>query len=139
MIDQAIRARLVAVSAVTDLVGGTTSPRIYPLQMPQTPTFPCITYQLISGQPLYSLSAVSGSAQVRIQIDCWAQNTQSTDGYAAARALAEAVRGALSAYVGTVGGEAIQELTLENRQVLHDGDAGVFRESLDWLVSYAES
>jgi hypothetical protein len=139
VIDQAIRTRLLAVSAVTDLVGSSTAARVHPLQMPQRPTFPCITYQIISGSPLYGLAGVAGVAEIRLQIDCWAQTTETVDGYAKARELAEAVRGALSAYTGTVGTDVIQECSLVNRQVLLDGEAGVFRESLDFEIAYTES
>ena len=139
MIDTAVRTRLAAVSAVYSLVGGTTRPRIYPLKLPQNPEFPAVTYQIISGRPEYHIDGVAGVAEIRLQVDCWAVDKDSTSGYESSRALAEAVRGALSAYSGTVGDVVIQSCFLENRRTLYEDGAEIYRESLDFAVAYTES
>jgi hypothetical protein len=139
VIDYAIRTRLLAVSAVADLIGGTTTPRIYPIHLPQDPKFPAITYQIISGQPEYDLEGARGLADTRIQIDCWARAKEQTDGYDSARDLAEAVRGALSGYSGTVGSDVIQECFLAGRRTSYEADAEIYRESLDFAIGYTET
>lgn len=139
MIDAAVRTRLAAVSAVYSLVGGTTRPRIYALKLPQNPEFPAVTYQIVSGRPEYHINAVAGLAEVRLQIDCWAADEENESGYDQARALAEAVRGALSAYTGTVGDVVIEACFLENRRTIYEDGAQVYRESLDFVLGYAES
>lgn len=146
MIDYAIRARLLAVSAVSDLIGGTgADARIWPVKMPQRaqPVWPCLTYQIISGRPEYHIDSAAGVAEVRLQIDCWSAERPGHAAYDEVRALAEAVRGALSAYTGsiTVGAvtDVVQSCFLENRRTLYEDAAQTHRESLDFLIGYTES
>jgi hypothetical protein len=141
VIDYAIRTRLAAVTAVTDLVGGTTTPRIWAFEMPQVenPVWPCITYQIVSGSPEYHIDGAAGVATVRIQIDCWSAKRPKVDAYAEVRNLAEAVRGALSAYTGTVGTDVIQSSFLMQRRTTYEEDAEVYRESMDFEVGYTEA
>jgi len=142
VIDDAIRTRLLAVAGVSDLVGTGSAARVWPMKLPQhpPPKYPAITYQLVSGAPDYDLDSASGLAHVRIQIDCWGRDaTAATGGYRKARALAEAVRAALSGYSGTVSSVVIQQVTLLNRRVLHEDEAELYRESLDFEVWYEES
>lgn len=139
MIDYAVRARLLEVATVTDLVGTGTAARIFPMQLPQAlEVWPAITYQVVSGRPEYNLQGAAGLAEIRLQIDCWAAQRGKADAYAQVRELAEAVRGALSGYRGTVGGHTIQSCFLESRRVLHEPEVQVFRESLDFTIGYAE-
>ena len=141
MIEYAVRARLLAVAAVTNLVGGTTTPRIYVAEMPQVerPVWPCITIHLISGAPEYHIDSAAGVAEVRLQIDCWSGKRPNVDAYDEARRLGEAVRGALSAYTGTISGETIQSSFLTQRRAPYDDGSEVYRESQDWMIGYTEA
>lgn len=142
MIDYAIRTRLKAVSAVTTLVGSGDEARIFPTKIPEkyaAGPWPLLTYQIVSGRPEYHIDGVAGLAEVRVQIDCWSAERPGKDAYDEVRDLAEAVRGALSAYTGTSEGVAIQSCFLENRRTLYEDAAQVHRESLDFVVGYAES
>ena len=141
MIDTAIRTRLLSVAAVTTLVGDGDAARVWPVVLPQraAPKWPAITYQMISGRPDYELAAVAGVALIRIQINCWSGVRPEHDAYAEARALAEAVRGALSGFSGTIGSDVIQTCFLENRISQYDDETQTHWEMLDFVVGYTEA
>lgn len=52
----------------------TLTTRIYPVVMPQEPTFPCITYQRVSGNQQNSLAGYATLENPRIQIDVWSES-----------------------------------------------------------------
>lgn len=140
MIEYDIATRLLAVSGVTDIVGTGTEARVHIMHLPQRARFPAITIQVISGAPEYDMEGQAGVADVRLQIDCWAHREQPTqDAYDQARTLGEAVRAALTAFKGTAGASTIESCFLLNRRALHDDQAGMYRESQDWGVGYAET
>lgn len=56
--------------------GATPSTRIYPLQLPQSSTFPACTYQRIANTPAKSFDAGGGIDNPLIQIDVWAETRQ---------------------------------------------------------------
>lgn len=94
VIEEALYAHLVGTAGVAALV----STRIYPQTIPQDVALPAIAYQRISGVREYSQSGPSQLAHPRFQLTCQAAT------YAGAKALANAVRAALSGYKGTMGG-----------------------------------
>lgn len=61
------------------------SDRIYPVLIPENPTMPCITWQIVGGMSKPTLDT-TGSQKVRIQIDCWA-----TDKYLTAATIRAAI------------------------------------------------
>lgn len=67
-------------------VGETSEFRIYPMELPQGPTYPAITYQRISNARVNSFDAGGGIDNPRLQVDCWALTRQ------AARELAMEVK-----------------------------------------------
>ena len=141
MIEYAVRTRLLAVSAVTTLVGSGNTARVWPTKLPQraNPAWPCLTFQTISGRPEYDIDGTAGVAEARIQIDCWSAERPGKDAYDEVHDLAEAVRGALSAYTGTVGSDVIQSCFLENVRALYEDGAAMHRISMDWMIAYTQS
>jgi hypothetical protein len=131
----------VATPAIAAIVGAGDEARIWPMHLEETdtPAWPAITVQVVSGRPEYDLSGPAGVAEVRIQIDCWSAERDSVDAYHEVRTLAEAVRAALSGFRGTVSGAEIQSCFLDNRRPLHDPSTLTIRESMDFLVAYTES
>ena len=86
----ALRARLVADSAVSDLVWKDGSrPAIYWVERPQTDGLPALTLQTVTGDRPQHMGGFIGMDQATVQIDTWA------DTYAAADALMEAAIAAL--------------------------------------------
>lgn len=65
--------------------------RVYALRLPKNTTFPALSFQRISSEPVNSLDGSSGLDQVRLQVDCWAET------YDQAKRLAAEVRDALEA------------------------------------------
>lgn len=85
-----LRTLVLSDAAVADLVGE----RLHPLVMPQAPTLPAITYQVISSRHAQSHSGVSGYGISRVQFSCYAR------AYDQVRSLALALLRALAAYRG---------------------------------------
>jgi len=63
--------------------------KIHPHIVPEGTALPYITYSMVVGTPFNKLAGRTGLEKKRIQVNCWAST------YAAAKALAEAVKTAL--------------------------------------------
>ncbi|MGB0889859.1 MAG: DUF3168 domain-containing protein [Solirubrobacterales bacterium] len=134
-IDTSVRARLIEVTAVTDIVPAS---RIYPLKLPQNPTFPAITYRVISDVPEYDLEGEAGLSHARIQIDCYGASSSGEDPYDVARALGLEVRAALSAYQGTVDGVEFQtSFVVGGPRTVYADRLEQYFESIDFRIGYA--
>ena len=128
-LNEAIRARLLAVTAVTDLVGT----RVYPLLLPQDPTYPAIRYQQITGTRESAMGSDVGLVEATEQVDSY----DST--YAGARVLAEAVRAALQRFRGTVAGVVISDVfVLEGPLDLYEEAVKIYRVQQDFTVWHRE-
>lgn len=131
MIESALRALVLADSAVSALIGT----RLYPQKLPQDPTYPAATYQRIDGPRLYDHGGATGLAEGRFQFDVWATT------YSSAKAVAAAVRAALSGYSGTTGGVEIafiRCLSESDRYEPQEGDTGDRGVSMDFWAQYTE-
>lgn len=124
-IESDIVARLLAVSGVTDLVAA----RVYPLILPQGPTYPALVYQRIAGARDAVLEGDPGGGEARIQITAWASS------YSGALALAEAVRAALAGGL-TLSGHRVG-CTLEIETDSLDTDVKAKGRIQDWRVVFA--
>lgn len=105
--DASVRAILYADGTVLGLV----STRIYPSILPDKCTMPAITYARISTPRSEDLIATQTLTWPRIQINSW------DDDYLGAKALAKAVRIALTDYTGTIGG-----ITISDIRIMDEGD-----------------
>jgi len=138
LIEEAMRRRLSASAGLVAVV----STRIYPLVAAQTATLPYLVYTRIDGDPDHHMSAESGFATMRMQIDAYAAS------YTAVKALANLVRLALNGYQGTVtAGENsvnIGSIRLENDQdiapLLSDGEdvPRYYRVTQDYIVTHSQ-
>lgn len=116
-----LRGALSGNSGVTNLV----STRIYPLKLPQNPTYEAISYQRISNTPTNGNTDLRES---RWQINCWA------DTYAESQALALAVKTALEEYKDTTATPGIKQAYVANEQDDYDEDVKVFRTIVDVIL-----
>lgn len=107
-IEEAVNARLLAVSAVTALVGASTAARIYPQVIPQDVARPAIAYRKSDSPKEYSHGGFSHLARSRFTFTCEAET------YTAAKALATVVRDAFHGFVGTISGVIFQGAFVEN-------------------------
>lgn len=106
--------------------------RIYPLVVPQDVALPAISYQKISGVREYAHDAPLGFASVRIQVNCV------DDDYDGAKALAAAVRGAMSGYSGTATGLDIHAMFMDNEVDSYGRDDKYFLVRQDYLITHGE-
>ena len=119
----AIRAAILGSAPVTALVGT----RVYPMMLPQGPTFPAIVYQRISTVPDMLVDG-PGFAPIRMQLSMWATTC---DG---ARTLADAVVTALHGYHG---GE-LRLSRLINLLDDYEPDTKLFRVIADFRVHHTQ-
>ena len=128
-IDSALYTRMSGFAGLIALTGT----RIYPPPIPQNATYPCCTYQQISGPRGYVYGNQSGFVDARFQVDSWATTS------VAVRAVAEQVRLCLSIYKGTSDSVVIDLITLIDEQRLYDDEAKLHRAVHDYMITYRES
>lgn len=136
-VEEAVRAQLLATSAVTDLVGT----RIYMLVLPQKPTLPAIRVQLIDNPEDYHLRGPVDLTPARVQVDVYAHAaTSGNDPYASASAIAEQVNAALIAAPWSTGspGRQIAGAFRKSRRTMYEGDEfRIVRVFQDYMVHSA--
>jgi hypothetical protein len=126
---EALRDYVLADSTISGLIGS----RMYAAILPQHPTMPAITYQIISGDSVISHDGSSGLENPTIQIDCWA------DTYSQMDALFNAVRKRLNVASGTFLGVEVQGVFLLRKRDLYDDEAKLYRRTADYDVWNSES
>lgn len=109
-------------SGVSTLV----STRIYPRKLPQTPTYPAISYQRISGTPQQGSTDLRNP---RYQINCWA----TTD--IGAEALANAVVALFEEYTHEVGAPGIKMTEVVNHLDDYDDATKSYRNIVDVIFT----
>lgn len=135
MIGPALYPLLTGDSVIASLIGL----RVYPLELPQAPTYPAVTYQVITDPREYALSGPSNLGEARVQFDCYATR------YDAAIALARAVRNRLESFKGVIGNPPID---VQGAFQIGGGDefesstvkAGprLWRRTLDFTIWYGD-
>ena len=134
-IGKAIHSRLSAHSGTSALV----SARIYPMRLPQPPTYPAVRYQVIGAPRTHAMGVDTGEVHARVQVDCYATT------YSGVRALADQVRLALNRWGDTAGGVVVDHVLLDEERdadeptVVRDGERGVYRVMMDFLAHYQEA
>ena len=123
-IESILRSILVADPAVAALVGT----RAYQTALPREPTFPAITYQMVSRVQ----DSLTGIVQARMQYTCMATT------WKGAADLADAVRCCLHGYRGVRDGARIEEIQYAGQHDDHDETTGIYWIPVDMLVTYLE-
>ena len=125
MPDTRMVARLKATAAVTNLVGT----RIEPIRSRQAGALPRITWMRVGTAPINSAAGTTGEAEVRFQIDCFGST------YASARAVADAVTGALSGWNDASSCVWHKVMDFDDPENPDTGqDVGLYRIVHDYLV-----
>lgn len=131
VIEEAMVTRLLADATVAAAVGT----RIYPVAAPQGATMPHIVYQRISGPRVHSHDG-SDLAHPRFQFACNAAT------YAAAKALANAVREELDGTHVTQSGVRIDRIQVQNEMDVFNKSqsqaADTFSTLVDFVAGHAE-
>lgn len=133
-VESEIVARLEVDGAVTALVGSGDDARIYPVLLPQDPTYPAVTYQRVSGARLHNLAGTAGFAMPRLSINCWSRT------YGEAKSLAAAIRASLDGFDGTLATiratiKIVNEIDLPEQEPKPD----VYRILQDYTVNHRET
>lgn len=117
MIEIDLRAALVAASAVTALVGQ----RIAAGVLPQGEIRPYVTYSLVAGERIPSMTDSGVMRHARMQLNCWSPS------YGVAKQIALAVQTAIEA-------SALFEVVFIGDQDLYDPETDLFYMVLDYSV-----
>lgn len=112
-----LRSALVATGAV--------SQRVYPVLLPQTPTYPAISYQGIDN---IAQKGTSDLKESRWQLDCWALT------YAAAKSLAATVKIKLEEYHDMSQTPGILWARVVNELDDYDPEVNVYRVIVDVIL-----
>jgi len=118
MIEQKIYTVLTTSTGISALVGS----RIYPIVLPQNPTYPAITYQRVGGRRFNSLNGYSELENPIIQIDVWGGT------HAAVIDLGDRIITALH-------GSTVLKATAPNSPLdIYEDEISVYRRSIDISV-----
>jgi hypothetical protein len=124
MLSKAIYTILSTNAGVSALIGT----RIYPLKIPSNPTYPLITYQLISQPQVHTMDNKHYSNS-RMQVDAWATTFLSGQG------LGDAIDSALNGYKGIVTSqENIHSCLQISREDYHEEGTEDYRVSFDYSI-----
>jgi len=130
-IEQAIKKELMAASGVTDLIGE----RLYYVRAPQDVTKPYVVFFKVSGSREYSHDGASELANPRFQFSCFATT------YYEAKQTVNAIRVAIEAFSGTMGGDGGVEVGscfCINESDIYEEDTRLFHVAVDYLIYHKE-
>lgn len=113
-------------------VSGKIADRLYPKVLPQDPSYPAGVYHKVSGAREHSHDGASGLARPRFQFDLYATS------YAAAIALATAVREAIDGFKGISAGVSIEGCFLEDEDDGYDDELKVYWVRQDYAIWHNE-
>ncbi len=112
--------------------------RVYPLVLPQDPTLPAETFQVISAQREHLMGGDPGEVHARVQVDIY----DST--YAGTASGAKWVMESIDRFCGTASGVQVFDIFFDNEREafvdkLEGADRRVWRRILDFQMHYKES
>ena len=133
--EQAVRTRLLAIGAVTALVGT----RIYQMKLPQATSAAAIRVQPISEIDTVHLRGGRAVSRSRIQVDAYVPESAGGDAYAAAVNVANAIFGdgagsGLVGWTGVADGVEIAGCFRQDRSVDYESDQRLVRVRQDFIV-----
>lgn len=121
MLVEGLYALLTNSTALKAIVGN----RITMSVLPKNPTFPAITFKVISGVPTINLDQTATTVS-RVEIDCWAMN------YLPAAQAQQALHTLLDGFIGTLpDGTSVIYTTTQDGPDFYEPDSLLYRSSLD--------
>lgn len=126
MIEKALFSRLDNDSAVSALV----SSRIYPRKIPQSPTYPLISYSVQTLDQPTAMGSDPAMATKTFQVDCYSQS------YSQCKDLSDKVRQSLQRWRGTEAGVTIQGSFLESEIDFFEDEVEAYRVSMDFSITF---
>ena len=107
--------------------------RLYPQVLPQDPTYPAASYQLVGRQRQALMGNDTGNlVRSSYNVDVYGQTSESVESGSAA------LRTALIDFRGLMGATQVERLLLENEIDLTDVEPGLFRNSMSFTIWHEE-
>jgi hypothetical protein len=107
--------------------------RVYPQVLPQDPTYPAATYQLVGRQRQPLMGNDTGNVvRSSVNVDVYGQTSESVETGSAA------IRAALIDFRGLMVATQVERLLLENEIDLTDVEPGLFRNSMSFTIWHEE-
>jgi len=131
-INEVIFGRLSADQNVAALLSFKGITRVFHQLPPQDPTFPYVTYQIISGAPDYHLSGQTTLFRNRVEINIWGKTSKSVSD------VNIAVRKSLTALKGIVNDTLVYGVFLERESDFYESALKIHRISTDYFFHYKE-
>lgn len=131
MIEKAIRSILLTDGIVMSMVGT----RVYTGILPQRPTFPAIVLTKVDKVSDVLMDGTVGPSNVRVQVDCWADDVDEVRGLATAvnGSDDQSTRGPLHGFRGTREGLRFKLLELAvERATEYEADTKLYRVGADY-------
>jgi len=129
MIEEGIVALLRADATLTGLIGT----RLYPVLVPEPTVYPCLSYQVVSASPDYTIDGTRCGSK-RIQFDAWGTS------YGDCKAILQALGNVLDLFRGMLP-DGTRALVIRNVLELDqfESDGRVYRSLADYRAEYAET
>lgn len=126
--EEALLAILQADANLTAVIGT----RSYALRLPESATFPCITFEKVVAERVESMEGSSGLCFSRFQINCFAKT------YGVAKNVHELARLALQGYKATIAGVIVHGVNWTQEIDFYEEDAEVYRVTGECIVHHNE-
>jgi len=128
MIADSLYSFITAQSAIT-----TITTRIYPVILPQEPTFPAITYREDSHSLDESFDGQTGLTQSFYLFDAWAAT------YSGVTSLGDVIRSSLKNHSGNMGSISVMKVTLETGPVtVYEDEVEAYRQTQVFSIWHNE-
>lgn len=140
LLGEAIFAHLSHVAPLTALLRTSADApvRIYPIHLPQAPTYPAITYQIVSDERVFHHGGRSRLQLARVQFSIWGKDTDGgSGGYRSVQAVAQALHEALDGHDGAFGNHLVKCVPLGGRD-LGESEPGIYHHAADFSVAFSE-
>lgn len=119
---------LLADAGLSALIGD----RLYPLVIDEDNDGDCLTYQVVSDPSEITHSGQNTFSHPRIQFDCYGST------YAAALAVANALKAATAGYKGSMGSVNVQASFIDDHRDDYDDVLELYRMIVDAIIWYEE-
>lgn len=128
-IEEGLYAKVTGTNGVSTLI----SNRLYPLAIPQEATLPAAAYAVVQSDAQEYLGQPAGTWVTRIEVSCWART------YAAARAVARAIRAAVDHQVsGWTGCTVTGARISQGERDAYNPETGEYEAALEITVTHKE-
>jgi len=126
MIENAIYSRLSGFAGLSALVNA----RIYPLHLPQKPSYPCVAYRRVSSKPISLLAADTDIMESTFDIASFSKEEDESF------IVAEQIRLALQRWSGTEATVVVMDCMLLNIDQNYEPDLEIYESELSFMVTY---